>query len=328
MTTFFIDLWHDLREKRLWPVAVGLLAAIVAVPVILFKPASAPSGPAVAVPQRNAPDTLPVVSVDDGPTQGSRLESFSEKNPFKPMKDLAKDTTPRVSAPKGGGPASGGSSSGAPLGGSHAGGSPAGGSPAGGSSTGGSGSTGTPGGGTPSSPGGASPSATPRHTSIQWFRYVADLSFGEPGATKKIASAPLYSLLPDAKHPTIVYLGTGDDYKSVVLFIADPAFTAAGEGKCNAPGAACRFVTLRTSDSADEETFASTDGSVTYAVKLLGIHRQNLPTDSSGNPKPAPKSTAKTIETTGAGVDTTAETSERLLPDLLASGPGVAREQK
>ena len=28
MTTFFLDLWHDLREKRLWPVAAGLAVAI------------------------------------------------------------------------------------------------------------------------------------------------------------------------------------------------------------------------------------------------------------------------------------------------------------
>ena len=40
MTTFFLDLWQDLREKRLWPVAAGLAVAIVALPVALVKPAS------------------------------------------------------------------------------------------------------------------------------------------------------------------------------------------------------------------------------------------------------------------------------------------------
>ena len=28
MNAFFLDLWHDLKQKRLWPVAVALLAAI------------------------------------------------------------------------------------------------------------------------------------------------------------------------------------------------------------------------------------------------------------------------------------------------------------
>ena len=46
MKIFLLDLWHDLKEKRLWPVAVVLLAALVAVPVLLAKPSSAPSGPA------------------------------------------------------------------------------------------------------------------------------------------------------------------------------------------------------------------------------------------------------------------------------------------
>ena len=39
MKVFALDLWQDLREKRLWPVALLLLAALVAVPVLLAKPA-------------------------------------------------------------------------------------------------------------------------------------------------------------------------------------------------------------------------------------------------------------------------------------------------
>ena len=39
MKVFLLDLWHDLKEKRLWPVAVVLLVALVAVPVLLAKPA-------------------------------------------------------------------------------------------------------------------------------------------------------------------------------------------------------------------------------------------------------------------------------------------------
>src|SRR6187551_434370 len=102
MTTFFVDLWHDLREKRLWPVAVGLLAAIVAVPVILFKPASDAAPPTTVTPKTGAADTLPVVAVESGPPVGSKLEAFDEKNPFKPMKDLATEdaggTNPNATA--------------------------------------------------------------------------------------------------------------------------------------------------------------------------------------------------------------------------------------
>src|SRR4051794_2016670 len=126
MTTFFIDLWHDLREKRLWPVAVGLLAAIVAVPVILFKPASDAAPPAATTPKTGAANTLPVVAVESGPTVGSKLEAFDEKNPFKPMRDLAKDPASDTSDGGGSGDATpgGSGSAGGAGGGSGSGSTP------------------------------------------------------------------------------------------------------------------------------------------------------------------------------------------------------------
>src|SRR3954471_13740121 len=177
MTTFFIDLWHDLRERRLWPVAVGLLAAIVAVPAILFKPVSNATPPSAAAPKPTGVATLPVVNVESGPIRGSKLESFkaSEKNPFKPMKDLAAapgtngtdgSTGADATSSAGGSGGSGGSSSAAGGSGSSGGGSVSGGSP-GGSST-------------PSSSGGSTPSGSSA-PSTQWFRYAADFSFGKTG---------------------------------------------------------------------------------------------------------------------------------------------------
>ena len=65
MTTFFLDLWQDLREKRLWPVAAGLAVAIVALPVALVKPASSPS-PSSAPPSEPQAAKLPAVSLDQG----------------------------------------------------------------------------------------------------------------------------------------------------------------------------------------------------------------------------------------------------------------------
>ena len=42
MNDFLQDLWHDLREKRLWPFAGALLVALVAVPMLLIEPSEAP----------------------------------------------------------------------------------------------------------------------------------------------------------------------------------------------------------------------------------------------------------------------------------------------
>ena len=42
MKIFLLDLWNDLRDERLWPVALVLLAGLVAVPVVLAKKAEEP----------------------------------------------------------------------------------------------------------------------------------------------------------------------------------------------------------------------------------------------------------------------------------------------
>jgi hypothetical protein len=322
MTTFFIDLWHDLREKRLWPVAVGLLAAIVAVPVVLFKPASDAAPPAATTPKTGGADTLPVVTVVSGPTMGSRLEAFSanEKNPFKPMKDLAQAPGTASKTATGGSTSTSGSGSGSSSGGSTLANPNGTGTGTGSSSTGGS----SPSGGTPSS--GTPSSSTP---SIKWFHYTADFTFGKTGKKPKThKSVGNFTLLPDETTPAIVFLGIDGDHKSAMFFISDPGFTAQGEGSCNAKGAACRFVTLRLKDTADEETFSAVDGSVSYDLKLLGIKREELGTGSAPAASTTPPTSGKALAATGSGVATTTQAAQSVLPAMFAAGPVVALEQK
>ena len=82
MTTFLLDIWHDLREKRLWPVAIGLLVATIVVPVVLTKPTS--GAPPADAPATDTTAALPVVSLDEGTVDGSRLDVFDIKDPFAP----------------------------------------------------------------------------------------------------------------------------------------------------------------------------------------------------------------------------------------------------
>src|SRR5215218_7737985 len=95
MKIFLLDLWHDLKEKRLWPVAVVLLAALVAVPVLLAKPSSAPPAPApTATAASPKPDVLKQLAKvklgDDEPGDGSTLGVFDPGDPFKPPKGAIK----------------------------------------------------------------------------------------------------------------------------------------------------------------------------------------------------------------------------------------------
>ena len=86
MKVFLLDLWHDLKEKRLWPVAVVLLVALVAVPVLLAKPATKSSAPApVATAAGPKPDVLKQLAKvklgDDEVGDGSTLGVFNPLTP-------------------------------------------------------------------------------------------------------------------------------------------------------------------------------------------------------------------------------------------------------
>jgi hypothetical protein len=289
------------------------------VPVVLFKPASDATPPSGATPKGPQTASLPVVHVADGPSMGSHLEAFSvsEKNPFKPMKDLAKTpATTAVNTPQATPGATSNSASPKTT-------SPTGGAPAPGAKTGNGTGTGNGNGNGNSTPSGNN-SPGP---STRWFHYVADFSFGATGAKPKTyKSRASYTLLPDEKKPAVVFLGLSADHKSALFFIDDPGYDAQGEGTCNTT-TACQFVTLTLSDSGNEETFSAVDGSVSYDLKLLAIRHESLGAGSQPNTPATPKN-GKALAATGAGVAAASDTAQNLVPAGFADGPGVALQTK
>lgn len=308
MTTFFLDLWHDLREKRLWPVAAGLLAAALAIPVVMLKPASSGSAPTPVVAKPAQPATLPAVEVDSSPTHGSKLDTFSQRDPFKPMSDLKKPASTSTTST----PSSSSSSpaqSASATGGS--GGSGGGGAGAGGSAPSPRTSTSSPV-TTPSSP--SSQSNTTTTTPVKWFRYTADISFGQEGALKTLKSVADFTLLPDDKTAAVVFMGVSNDAKSAIFFVADPAFTPAGEGECN-DKQDCRFIKLGLDPKKNEETFTSLDGSVVYKLKLLKLNREYISANAAQGDTTGQQSPSK-LGKDNAG-STIADASGSVLPRLL-----------
>ena len=105
MKTFLLDLWHDLRAKRLWPVALVLAAALVAVPVVLSKSSDAPPAPApdtsVQAEAAEKSDLAALAEVKlaeaDDP-RGSTLGVFNPDDPFLPPKVIAKRSRPETSS--------------------------------------------------------------------------------------------------------------------------------------------------------------------------------------------------------------------------------------
>jgi hypothetical protein len=311
MTTFFLDLWQDLRDKRLWPVAVGLVAAVIAIPAIMLKPAAAPSAPPPVASNPSDTVTLPAVSVDTSSTHGSKLATFSTRNPFKPLSDLKDDTTTADTSTSSAGSTSGdGSGSSSASGGSPAGGSSSpGSSPAGGSS-GGSG-------------GGAPPTSTDPNSlnspGIHFYKYTADFQFGLTGSEKTFKSTDALTLLPSKDSPVVVFMGSSDA-KSATFFVADPAFRAEGEGKCNSK--ACTFVTLRLDEGHNEETF--TDGNVAYDLKLLKLRRVTMTPEEAKGDAVDSKPSGKRVAAADGG-KTISDASGRFLPRLI-SGPDPSTE--
>jgi hypothetical protein len=313
MSTFFLDLWHDLREKRLWPVAVGLLAAAIAIPAVMLKPASTGTVATPVVTKPAQPDALPAVEVDDSATHNSRLGTFSQRDPFKPMADLEKaDSTSSTTSAGSTQTSTTGTSAKTTT------------------STTTTSSPGNSGGGSPFTTGTPNSSSTPSSdtttttTPVKWFRYTADISFGEPGDLKTLEGVKDFTLLPDDKTAAVVFMGVSNDAKSAIFFIADPAFTPSGEGECN-DKQDCRFVKLSVDDKKDQETFTSLDGSVVYKLKLLQLKREYISPDAAQGDTTDSKAAPTLGKSAG---DTITDANQTVLPRLLDLGSVASSAKK
>src|SRR4051794_23353884 len=93
MKVFFLDLWMDLREKRLAPVAIILLAAVIAVPIVL---ANGKDETTTTPASTNPSATVASATVIKGQTSEgtqSKLQTFKSRDPFEPTVRIAATST-------------------------------------------------------------------------------------------------------------------------------------------------------------------------------------------------------------------------------------------
>ena len=256
MKIFLLDLWHDLKEKRLWPVAVVLLVGLVAVPVLLAKPADEPRRPrrrpAAAGPKPDVLKQLAKVKLGDEEVgDGSTLGAFDPSNPFNPPKGAIKKEAGRSTANAG--PSA--DTAGAPtLDGRrrfHRGArrrhhrrrsrrAP------GGGDTGGGGPT----------------------TTTTVYKYVVDLTFKANGHTRHIKGMEKLDMLPNQSAPLLIFMGVTPKGSNAV-FLVDSTLKAAGEGKCKPSAAECAFAYI---GAGSEYIFTEDDGD-TYTVRIDEIRK-------------------------------------------------------
>ena len=334
MNNFLLDVWHDLRAKRLWPVALVLLAGIVAVPFVLAKkaeePVVAPPAPAAEAqkPESEGPAELAEVKLEDlGQGSGSSLSSFDDpSNPFAPppkVLDKIRDEADGEEAP-----ADSGSPAGAPapkiegdvnlnIGGSGSGGGAGAdtgagdtGGDTGGGSTGDTGDTGN----TP-----APPVDGGQKTTTVSYTYVADVTFRVNNRRREIKAMEKLDILPDRANPLLIFLGVTEKAGNAV-FLVDSTLKAAGEGSCKPSNSECAFLYL---GPGSEHEFTNEQGD-SYTLRVDEIRRVKL---GGGKKKNAGASKKDKKKLAGAALEQPSPArrfSLPLLADVVSVSSGEA----
>jgi hypothetical protein len=301
MQVFLLDLWHDLREKRLAPVAAVLLLGLIAVPVLLAKPAEDPGpAPVVAAPKKADNEALAALTKvklgEDATGKGSTLGVFDPDNPFSPPKGAIKKETTGVTS---GGP---GDTPGTPGGSTGSGGDT---STDGGSLGGGGGVT-SPGTGVtiPGTGGGGGGDTT---TTV--YKYVVDLTFAANGRTRHIKGMEKLDMLPSDSSPLLIFMGVTAKGADAV-FLVDSTLEAAGEGRCKPSESECAFAYI---GAGSEYVFTEEDGD-TYTIKIDEIRKVKVGASAKSSTK-------------GAKAHASVGPNRRFVPPILADLVVVASDR-
>jgi hypothetical protein len=230
----------ELRERKLWPIAIGLIVALVAVPVLLSK--KAPTNLVVPQPNGGLPystgSALPTISVKTAP--GASKLAGRGRDPFTPQHVATTETvtattptTPTASASSTGTTGAdttttssgGGSSSSAPITTSPA-------------------TTPAP---TPTTPAPATPKPAPKPgpsglTDKQTYEVSLAITNAN-GGLNTIDPLERLSVLPSVQQPLLVELGVLQGGKQV-LFAVEPGAAVGGPGTCTPGPIDCEILSL------------------------------------------------------------------------------------
>jgi len=260
---FLSDLYFDLRERRLLPLVILILVAIVATPYLLAGGSDEPGptpvpGPVAGGNTPTSAKTLTVVKAAPGlRNYKKRLEHRDPTNPFKQRFDGAKleggQLNEVATTASGGGSSTTiettttneyESTTGAPAG-------------AGGEDSDGNGIP----------------------DGVTLYTYVLDLQITRietrPNGTHQKTGPKLHedvkapTALPGEKAPVVTYLGMGAKEPRLPMFLVSPEVTAIyGEGKCISGTGSCQLIAL---EKGFPVTFVYGENDVRYKINLLDV---------------------------------------------------------
>jgi hypothetical protein len=271
MKTTFSNLWADLREKRLTPVAVLLLAGLIAVPVVLKKsPEQPPPAEPVAAKQQSAPETeqlrgLASVKLEETEmADGSSLDTFDPANPFRPPERIVEDAEEQL-GDDGSQPDDVTLSEELVESGSGTGETGSGG-----------GDTGSGGGDTGGDTGGDAGDGDSTRTETTEYTYVLDVTFNNNGRKRTIKGLEKLDMLPSTASPLLLFLGVSANAGNAV-FLVDSTLETAGEGRCEPSTVECAFLHL---GAGSEHMFTNADGD-SYRLRIDQIRKVKVDSDAS-----------------------------------------------
>lgn len=249
------DVYYDLKDRHLLPVAAILLVAIVAVPIAIGGSGS--GGEAAAPPAEAGASGLEaqvtgalVAEAQPGLRKYQRrLDGRGATNPFEQKYSAASESSGGDAGEEGGGgePSSGGFSEPSPP--SY--------SPppveSGGGGDGGSGGGGRPG-------------------ELTHYSYAIDVRVsGGSGEQKKTSvrkNLPGLTMLPSRETPAIVYMGATKDGKKAVMTVSSDVKAIFGDAKCVLGSETCQMLVMEPGLPA---TFVYGGAEKTYTIELLKV---------------------------------------------------------
>jgi hypothetical protein len=251
MSSAVTNLWRQFVQRRLWPVAILLVAALAAVPLALAEDPAAPAPPPAPATTSDGADELaatPIVAPAE--TQLKRRKVLGNaKNPFGVVDETASasasagDSTDVTVQETGDGSQSG-SGSGGNSGGST-----------------------TPVGTTPTTP---TEPAAPAPAPKKYALHELTVRFGGADGVKR-QSVKRLQALPSAAEPLLIYMGVKD---GKAVFLVDHGVAPVGDGDCKPSPEDCQEIRLREGET---EFLDVTDdaGTVTgqYQLDLIKIHK-------------------------------------------------------
>jgi hypothetical protein len=214
------DLWAQLVEKRLWPVALVLVLALVAVPLVLAKSPD----PAAEEAAGDAPPVAAAAAAADLRDPGEPVVSVAVEIEGAPLRGRSKNPFRQQHVPK--------EDDGAEGGGAASGPTPV---------------TGPGGGTTPPTLVDDAPQPEP-----ETFTYASiDVRFGRAGASlREIGDVPRLTALPKAANPIVIFLGMRGDHETAVFLLSTDVHAQGVDLRCVPSVALCEAVELREGDVA------------------------------------------------------------------------------